>query len=439
MPLPKRYQGQVPEIVKIWETEGYFSAQLKIWRAECEARNKIYKKPNNKQLEEIKKALELTPKEIEELTIAKGHETNKLLRKIQGKLSSETGNYIHLGNTGSDVLDTSLSLQIIESLNIIEKEFSLLSKSLRKQAIKYKDSVQIGRTHGQHAVPQTFGRQVLGWYQEIQRGIERIQHAKKIISVGKISGEVGTHVFVESKIEEVALRILNLTPDQSSTQIISRDRHAEVVSLLAVNSSTLARIAENIRLLALTEIGEVREPFENSQQGSSAMPHKRNPELSERVIGLDRIIKSLVTAELYSTNVIFERDMSHSSTERFVFPDLFGNLLYMTRLIKFVIDGLEVFPRKMKKNLEKTYGAIYSSRLLNALIDSGKFSRTDAYDLVKELTQKAIDEEINLQTLAMKNKEIVNAIGIKELENLFEPSFYLRNIDVAYKRAGINK
>lgn len=437
MPLPKRYQGQVIEIVKIWEAEGYFQTQLKIWKAQCIARNKLYGKPNKKQLEQINKALDLNAEEIAELTIAKGHETNKLLRKVQSKLSTEAGNFIHLGNTGSDVLDTSLSLQIIESLNIIEKEFTALCLSLKKMAIKHRSTLQIGRTHGQHAVPQVFGRQVLGWYQEIQRGIERIQKAKKIISVGKLSGEVGTHVFIDPKLEETALKILKITADESSTQIISRDRHAEVVSLLAVNSATLARIADNIRHLAMTEIGEVREPFENNQQGSSAMPHKRNPELSERIIGLDRVIKGTVIAELSATNVLFERDMSHSSTERFVFPDLFGNLLYMTRLTKFVIDGLEVFPKKMLNNLKMTHGAIYSSRLLNALIDTNTFTRTDAYELVKTLTQKAIDDEVDLQILAKANKEITKALSTSKIDELFDPSFYLRNIDVAYKRSGI--
>jgi adenylosuccinate lyase len=440
MPLPKRYAGQVPEIVRIWEAEGNFESRIGIWLAQSRARNKLYGKPNKKQLKEIEKGLKLSARDIEELNVAKGHETNKLLRKVQSKISPEAGNFIHLGNTSYDVVDTGLSLQIIESLEILKKDFIGLSESLKKLALKHKNTIQIGRTHGQHAIPQTFGRQVVGWYAEVKRGIERIDLAKQVISVGRISGEVGTHVFIEPELEEETLSQLGLKPDEASTQIISRDRHTEVVALMGINSSTLARIAENIRSLTLTEIGEVREPFESDQQqGSSAMPHKRNPELCERIIGLDREVRGAVTMEFGATKVLFERDMSHSSTERYVFPDVFGNLDYMARLAKRIVDGLEVFPEKMKRNLELTHGAIYSSNLLNALIATGKFTRTQAYDLVKRLAQQAIDKEINLRVLAGKEPQIAKLLKPKQLDELFDLKFYLRNIGVAFKRTRIGR
>ena len=439
MPLPERYAGQVPDIKKIWDSEGYFNAQAGIWRGQSKARHNLYGKPTSKQLEEIDRALKLTPEDITALNVAKGHETNKLLRKVQSRLSPEAGNFIHLGNTSSDVLDTSLSMQIIESLDIVKNDFVQLNESLKKLAIDHKDTLQIGRSHGQHAIPQTFGRQVVNWYADVKRGIGRFDQAKEVISVGKLSGEIGTHVFINPELEEEALKELDLMPDEAPTQIISRDRHTHVVALMAVNSNTLARISENIRHLALTEIGEVREPFESDQQGSSAMPHKRNPELSERIIGLDRIIRGNFIAESEASRVLFERDISHSSTERFVFPDVFGTLTYMTRLQKFVIDGLEVFPKRMKKNLEMTHGAIYSSNLLNSLIETGKFSRTQAYDMVKKLAQKAIDEEIDLKLLTSQNPEISNALGTDKLDELFNPNFYLKNIDVAFKRVGLIK
>jgi len=439
MALPKRYAGQVPDITEVWESEGYFKFQMRIWLAQSKARNKLYKKPTATQLKEIEEALKLTPEDITELSIAKGHETNKLLRKIQSRLTPEAGNFIHLGNTSSDVLDTSLSLQIIESLDILKKDFTELSESLKKLAIAHKNTLQIGRSHGQHAIPQTFGRQVAGWYAEIKRSINRIAQAKETISVGKLSGEIGTHVFISPELEEETLTELGLKPDEAPTQIISRDRHAQVIALMAINSSTLARIAENIRHLAITEIGEVREPFESDQQGSSAMPHKRNPELCERIIGLDREVRSNMLAESGATKVLFERDMSHSSTERYVFPDVFGTLAYMTRLSKRIIDGLDVFPEKMKRNLEATHGAIYSSNLLNNLIATGKFSRTEAYDLVKKLAQKAIDDEIDLKTLASNDPKISGALDSKKLNELFDPKFYLKNIDIAFKRTGLIK
>jgi len=437
MALPKRYAGQVLDVVSIWEAEGNFRAQTGIWLAQSKARNKLYQKPTAKQLREIEKALQLTPEDVETLSIAKGHETNKLLREVQSRLSPEVGNFIHLGNTSSDILDTSLSLQIIESLEIVKNEFIELSESLKKLAIAHKNTLQIGRSHGQHAIPQTFGRQVVGWYAEVKRGIDRATLAKEIISVGKLAGEIGTHVFSDPNLEEQTLKDLGLKPDEAPTQIISRDRHVQVVALMTVNGNTLARIAENIRHLALTEIGEVREPFESNQQGSSAMPHKRNPELCERIIGLDREVRSTLLAESEATKVLFERDISHSSTERYVFPDLFGTLVYMARLSRRIIDGLEVFPQKMKKNLEMTHGAIYSSNLLNALVATGKFSRTEAYDLVKKLAQKAIDEEIDLKKLAADEKQISGVLNSKKIDELFDPNFYLKNIDIAFKRAGL--
>ncbi len=438
MPAPIRYAEQVPDIVKLWEPEGYFQTQVKIWEAQCEARYELYSKPTAKQLKLIKSALKLTPKDITFLQEGKGHETNRLLRRIQDRLSPEIGNFIHLGNTSNDVLDTSLSLQIIESLNIAEKDFSDLEKSLKKLAIKHKGTLQIGRTHGQHAIPQTFGRQVVGWYAEVKRGIDRIDRAKKIIAFGKLSGEIGTHIHIEPKLENLSLTKLGLKPDEAPTQIISRDRHIEVVGLMVTNSSSLARIAENIRHLAMTEISEVREPFEGlAHAGSSAMPHKRNPELSERIIGLDRVIRSKITEESEVSKALLERDISHSSTERYVFPDLFETLTYVTRLTNFIIENLEVFPDKMLENLNMTHGAIYSSRLLNALIDTGKYSRTEAYDLVRKLVQKSIDGKKELKDLALNDLSIKKLLKPDEIEVLFDPQFYLKNINVAFERSGI--
>ncbi len=438
MPAPIRYAEQVPDIVRIWKPEGYFLAQTKIWESQCETRNELYGTPTLRQLKQIKSALKLTPKDIVALSEAKGHETNKLLRTIQSRLPTEAGNFIHLGNTSNDVLDTSLSLQIINALNIVRNDFDQLGKSLKKLALKHKQTLQIGRTHGQHAIPQTFGRQVIGWYAEVERGVERIDRAKKIIAFGKLSGEIGTHIHIEPKLEKQSLAKLGLNPDEAPTQIISRDRHIEVVGLMVINSNTLARIAENIRHLAIAEVGEVREPFEGlTHPGSSAMPHKRNPELSERIIGLDRVIRSKFVEESEASRVLLERDISHSSTERFVFPDLFESLTYATRLTKFIINNLEVFPDKMRENLNMTHGAIYSSRLLNALIDTGKYTRTQAYDLVRKLAQKAIDERIELKDLALNDSAIKTLLKTKEIEELFDPKFYLKNIDVAFERIGI--
>lgn len=438
MPLPTRYEDQVPELVAIWKMEGYFKAQVSIWEAECIAASKLYGKPNIKELLLIKRALVLAPQEIKKLSIASGHETNKLLRLVQDKLPPHIGNYIHKGNTSSDVLDTSLALQIRESLDIVEKEFKDLSKCLKKLAIKHKTTLQIARTHGQHGMPHTFGRQVLGWYAEVERGIERVKRAKDVISYGKLSGEVGTNVFIAPELEEKALKILGLKPDSAPTQVISRDRHAEVLGLMAVNSATLARIATNIRLLSITDIGEIGEPFESkSQQGSSAMPHKKNPELDERIDGLNRRVRGAASEELDAAILWLERDISHSSTERFTFPDAFGCLVYSAKLLREVIDGIEIDEARMSENIGNTYGAIYSSRLLNSLLDSGAYSRTEGYEIVKELAQRAIRTKTQLLEIALVDKRITKIIDSEKLRDLFDPEFYLKNINVAYKRLGL--
>lgn len=422
---------------KIWEPEGYFAFQCKIWEAQSEARAELFGKPTPQELEEIKKALVLTQSEIDSLLEARGHETNKLLRLVQGKISKDAGNYLHKGNTSSDVLDTSLALQIVESLQILEKDFKKLADELKKLSLKHKNTLQIGRSHGQHAVPQTFGRQVLGWYAEVLRDIERIEYSAKKIAYGKCSGEIGTNVFIEPEVEELALKKLGLKVDFAPTQVISRDRHAEVLSLMSVNVGTLDRIATDVRLLSITDVGEVREPFEKeSQQGSSAMPHKRNPELSERICGLARVIRSAAIAEQNSQALWFERDISHSSVERFVFPDVFEGLLYAVRLMTQVIEGLVVYEEKMTENLKSTYGAIYSPRLLNALLEKG-ISRTEAYDLVKTLAQRAIDEKTELLDLVLKEQKILDLISEEELKDLFDTSFYLRNVEEAYTRLGV--
>lgn len=438
MPLPERYAQEVPDVTAIWEPEGYFSAQASIWLAQCQARNELYGAPTSEQLSQIEQALVLSPDDIADLIHAQGHETNTLLRRVQGRLSPEAGNFIHMGNTSSDVLDTSLSLQMRESIDIVRQDFSALAGSLKTLAIQHQDTLQIGRSHGQHGTPQTFGRQVLGWYAEVMRDIERMDRSSEVISVGKLSGEFGTNVFIEPELEENTLRRLGLKPDPAPTQVISRDRHAEVIAHMAISGTTLARIATNIRLLAITEIGEVREPFDSAtQQGSSAMPHKRNPEKAERIVGLSRRIGSGFGEELDNMLLWFERDMSHSSTERYTFPDIFGSLAYSARLTKEIIDGLVVNPQRMQENINSTYGAIYSSQILNALLETGKMSRTETYELIKPLAQQAMDTRVQLRELVGQNAKITQLLDSATLDELFDPAFFMRNIYTAYRRLDI--
>src|SRR5438132_3742399 len=378
MPLPVRYAAEVPELTAIWSPSGYFEAQTSIWLAECQAMAELTGSPLPTELAEIEGALRLTAEDLDSLNRAEGHETNRLIRLVQSRLPPHLGNLIHRGNTSSDVLDTSLALQIIRSLDVLADDFRQTADILSGLALRHALTLQVGRTHGQHAVPQTFGRQVLGWYAEVERGLGRIQRAREVIAVGKLSGEVGTNTFISAELEECALERLGLRPDLAPTQVVSRDRHAEVIGLLAVNAATLNRIATNISLLAITDLGEVREPFDaEAQQGSSAIPHKRNTELSERVRGLTRRVWSGAQEELSSAILWLERDISHSSTERFTFPDTFGCLSYAARLTTKILSGMVVNTDRMRMNAEETFGGIYAARLLNAILEGGKVSRTD--------------------------------------------------------------
>ncbi|MFH0937091.1 MAG: lyase family protein [Candidatus Daviesbacteria bacterium] len=439
MPLPERYKKAVPEIVRIWETEGTFNSQGKIWLAQCEVRHEIEGFPTEDGLEQISQALVLNLEDLDYLSIPEGHETNRYLRLIQRRLPAELGNLLHQGNTSRDVLDSATSLQILDSLDVVEEEFQELSSRILSLADSHKMTLQIARTHGQHAVPQTFGRKVLNWYEGNEESIKRIGRAREQIAYGKCSGEVGTNIFISPELEERALAKLGLKTEPAPTQVIPRYRHAEVVGLMAVNSVELANMATNIRTLARTEIGEVREPFdENSQQGSSAMPHKRNPELSERIVGLSRRVKSAAMEALDTVVIWDEGDMCNSSIERFTFYDAFGCLLYQARLADAVIGSLHVDVERMTVNVNLTHGAIYSSRLLNALLETKQLPRTEIYDLVKGLALKAMNEKTNLKQLAANNETIAQLLNPETIGELFEPDFYLKNINTAYKRLGLD-
>jgi adenylosuccinate lyase len=273
----------------------------------------------------------------------------------------------------------------------------------------------------------------------VERGLERIERARRVIAVGKFSGEVGTSVFIRPELEERALARLGLAVDPAPTQVISRDRHAEVLGLLAVNAGTLGRIATDVALLAITDVGEVREPFDPAaQQGSSSMPHKRNTELCERVRGLVRRVQGAAGEELASMELWLERDISHSSTERFTFPDSLGALDYAARVMDAVLAGLVVYTERMARNVDATHGAIYASRLFNALLATGRMTRTDAYELVKGLAQRALDTGVHLRDLAAGDKRITETLGAEALPALFDPAFYLRNVAVAYRRLGLD-
>jgi adenylosuccinate lyase len=346
------------------------------------------------------------------------------------------GRWIHLGLTSSDVLDTALSLQIQEAADILAEDLRQLEEVLSELAVRFKHTLMIGRTHGVHAEPTTFGHKLAVFVSQVRRDCRRLEQAREELRVGKISGAVGTHANVPAEVEESALDRLGLRPAEVATQILQRDRHAQFVACLAVIAATLEQQATEIRLLQQTELGEAFEPFSSGQQGSSAMPHKRNPELCERICGLARLLRGHVVTALDDVAVWHERDISHSSAERLVLPDACIGLDYMLDLMRSIYDGLEVCPEAMERNLALTRGLIYSGQVLLALVEAG-MARSEAYEIVQSAARLVWAGEGDLLTNLSSDERVTAVISKEELATLFDPSYHLRGIEVAFARLGL--
>ena len=346
------------------------------------------------------------------------------------------GRWIHLGLTSSDVLDTALSLQIQEAADILAEDLRALEAVLSELAVRYKHTLTIGRTHGVHAEPTTFGHKLAVFVAQVRRDCQRLEHARDELRVGKLSGAVGTHANVPAEVEEHALDRLGLRPAEAATQILQRDRHAQFVATLGVIAATLEQQATEIRALQRTELGEAFEPFSSGQQGSSAMPHKRNPELCERICGLARLLRGHVVTALDNVALWHERDISHSSAERLILPDACIALDYMLDLLRSIFDGLEVCPEAMQRNLELTRGLIYSGQVLLALVESG-MARGEAYEIVQAAARRVWAGEGDLQSLLARDARITERLSPDELASLFDPTYHLRGIEVAFARLGL--
>ena len=346
------------------------------------------------------------------------------------------GRWIHLGLTSSDVLDTALSLQIQEAADILAEDLRALEAVLSELAVRYKHTLTIGRTHGVHAEPTTFGHKMAVFVAQVRRDYTRLEHARDELRVGKLSGAVGTHANVPAEVEENALQRLGLRPAEAATQILQRDRHAQLVATLAVIAATLEQQATEIRALQRTEIGEAFEPFSSGQQGSSAMPHKRNPELCERICGLARLLRGHVVTALDNVAVWHERDISHSSAERLILPDACIALDYMLDLLRSIFDGLDVCPDAMERNLGLTRGLIYSGQVLLALVESG-MARGEAYDIVQAAARRVWAGDGDLLSHLSRDPRITERLSADELASLFDPSYHLRGIEVAFARLGL--
>jgi len=419
------------KMTKIWSTENRYQKWLDVEIMACEAMAKLGKIPEN-SLKNIKQKVAINVKRIEEIEKTTKHDVIAFLTSLTEKVG-EDGRFIHMGLTSSDILDTSLAILLKEAAEILLEDINQLLVILKKKAFEHKNTLMIGRSHGIHAEPVTFGLKMALWYQEMQRNHQRLVNAKESISYGKISGAVGTFSFVEPFVEEYVCRKLALKPEPVSSQIVQRDRHAEFFTTLAIIASSVDKFAQEIRLLQRTEVREAEEYFSVGQKGSSAMPHKRNPVLSENLSGLARLVRSYALAALEDIALWHERDISHSSVERVIGPDATIVLDFMLGRFTGMMDKLIVYPDKMLSNLNMTNGVIFSQMVLLALIDKG-MTREDAYTIVQKNAMKSWHEGIDFKNLLEKDEATKKYLQEKDLAGIFNINNFLKNLDFIFNR-----
>ena len=422
-----------PQMKKIWSDENKFDQWLKVEMAVCEGWAELGEIPRE-SLPGIRKA-KYNLGRIAECLKVTHHDMTAFLSSVAESLGEES-RFIHLGLTSSDVMDTALGLQLTQAADILAKDVAELILVLEHQAVEHKYTIMMGRTHGVHAEPTTFGLKMALWTEEMKRNGQRLAEAKKNISVGKISGAVGTYATVPPQVEKAACARLGLAPASISSQIVQRDRHAQFVTTLAIIAGSLEQFATEIRGLQRTEVREAEEPFEEGQTGSSAMPHKRNPELCERVCGLARLIRGHALASLENIALWHERDISHSSTERIILPDSCLALDYMLSIFTSVMKGLRVFPENMRRNIELTQGLVFSQRVLLALIEKG-LTREEAYKIVQGNAMEAWQGKKGFLALLRVDKRITACLTEGELKSLFDYNYYLKHVDAIFERLGL--
>jgi len=425
----KRYTR--PEMGAIWEDKNRFQKWLDVEIAVCEVWTELGKIPPE-ALNRIKEKASFSVNRIDEIEKVVKHDVIAFLTSVTDSIGKDS-RYVHIGLTSYDVVDTALSLMIKESLEKIRKDTVSLNTVLKEQALKYKKTVMVGRTHGVHAEPITFGVKIAVWYEEIKRHLKRIDQALDNISVGRIAGAVGTYIHLDPQVELKSLKKLGLKPAKASTQILQRDRHAEVISVLALLCASMDKFAQEIRHLQKTETLEVEESFTKGQKGSSAMPHKKNPVRTERISGLARIPRGNLQIALENIPLWHERDISHSSAERIIFPDTFIVTDYLLSETTKVINNWNVKPKRMRENINLTHGLVFSQRVLLALTQKG-LSREDAYQLVQKNSLKAWDNKLNFIDLLKADSDITKKLTQKEIEDCFSLDPYLDKIDYIFDK-----
>ena len=421
----------LPEMAAVWSERSRFQAMLDVEILAVEARVERGEVPRE-ALEEIKARAAFDPERIREIEETVNHDVIAFLTNIAENVG-ESSRFLHYGMTSSDVLDTGLALQMREAMDLIIAEARSFASTVRGRALEFKDTAMVGRTHGVHAEPMLFGQKLALWAFEMARDLERLRHAREAVNCGKLSGAVGTYAYLDPWVEDYVCAKLGLKPAEVSTQVLQRDRHAEYMAALAITASSLDKFALEIRGLQRSEVLEVEEPFRSGQKGSSAMPHKRNPILCERICGLARVVRANAQAAFENVALWHERDISHSSVERVIVPDSTTLLHYMLVKLGGVVADMRVYPENMQRNLELTHGLVYSEGVLLALVEKG-LTREDAYALVQRNAMRSWDSGQEFRSLLAADEEVAAVLSGDEIDACFDLAKHLRNTNEIFAR-----
>lgn len=423
-----------PEMARIWTEENKFRAWLEVEILSCEAWSELGVIPKE-DVQKLRVNADFQIDRIYEIEQETRHDVIAFTRAVSESLGEER-KWVHYGLTSTDVVDTALGYLLRQANEIIDKDLNNFIEILRNKAIEHKDTAMMGRTHGVHAEPTTFGLKMALWYEEMKRNLERFRFAADGVQYGKISGAVGTYANIDPFVETYVCGKLGTKPAPISTQTLQRDRHAEYMATLALIATSMDKFATEIRALQKSEFREVEEPFAKGQKGSSAMPHKRNPIGCESISGLSRVVRGHMISAYENVTLWHERDISHSSVERIILPDATQLVNYMLNRLGNIIKNLTVFPENMKRNMRSTYDVPFSGRVMTKLIDKG-FAREQAYDTVQPRAMQAWEEQRSFRDIVFASPAITDVLSEEELEDCFNPSWHLKHVDTIFDRLGL--
>jgi adenylosuccinate lyase len=423
-----------PEMRAVWTEQNKYQAWLEVELCACEAWAELGRIPKE-DAEALRKNAKFDIERIYEIEQETRHDVIAFTRAVSESLGAER-KWVHYGLTSTDVVDTAMGYLLKQANAILRRDLENFIAILREQAIRYKDTPMMGRTHGVHAEPTTFGLKLALWHEEMKRNLERFDHAARGVEFGKLSGAVGTYANIDPFVETHVCRKLGISPAPISTQTLQRDRHAEYMATLALIATSIDKFATEIRGLQKSEFREVEEPFAKGQKGSSAMPHKRNPIGCENMSGLSRVIRGHMLTAYENVTLWHERDISHSSAERVILPDATMLLNYMLNRFGNIVKNLTVFPENMKRNMRSTYNVPFSGRVMTKLIDKG-LSREQAYDTVQPRAMQAWEEQRDFRAIVESTPEITSKLSAEEIADCFDPSWHLKHVDTIFERLGL--